>query len=394
MEILAYKRANGKIGIRNKIVVMSVDECMDGIARSIARNHEDVVVITNHYTCMYGGNEELVLNMIGVGTNPNVSKVLVLTMGCGSIDPKIIGTELESNQTEYQILNVAEQKGTVNTVKAGKEIVDDFIAKAELEKRETCNIEDLIVGIKCGGSDTSSGLASNPSVGRAADTLIEKNATVVVGELIELVGCEDVLCKRAVSEEVASKIERLILAEEARWDVPGADAEIMSIGNSVGGLTTIEEKALGALYKTGTKEIKGILEFSHLEIEKPTDKGLYLSEVTHLCGGSGINFAAIGANAILWTTGSAGYENPIVPTIRISGNAELLNDDIDIDAKKIISGEESVEAVSDRIIDRLVKVSNGEQTSVEGVGYSYATFYQKDRRLEHYTNNKKPNCNM
>ncbi len=390
MKIKAYKRKNGKVGIRNKIVIMSVDECLDGIARSIASEYKDIVIVTNHYTCMYGGNEELVQNMIGIGKNPNVSRVLLLTMGCGSIDPNIIGEELKENFTPCSILNVQEEKGTLNTIAKGKEIIRQYCKEAKKEERTDCDIADLIFGVKCGGSDTSSGLASNPSVGKAADKLIDMNSTVVVGELIELVGCEKVLCERAINPQVAEKIDRLILAEEARWNIEGADAEIMSIGNSVGGLTTIEEKSLGAVYKTGTKPVQDVLEFNHNIFETPKQKGLYLSEVTHLCGGSGVNFAAVGANIILWTTGSAGFENPIVPTIRVSGNTDLINDDIDIDASRIIIGETSIDQVSETIIEKAMKVANGEKTAIEDIGYSYMSLYQKDRRLESYLSNE--NC--
>ncbi|MCG8484029.1 MAG: UxaA family hydrolase [Clostridia bacterium] len=384
MKFLGYKRPDGSVGIRNKVLIVAIDECIDGVARKINESLNDAVVLTNHYTCMYGGNEELVENIIGVALNPNIAGVLVLTMGCGSIDSKLITEPVIKSGKKAYALNCQLEKGSKQTVKRGIEIVQELSKYAQSLKREEVELSNLIVGVKCGGSDTSSGLASNPSVGKAADKIVDFGATAIVGELIELVGCEDILSKRAVNEEVANKLSFLIEMEEKRWDIPGANAEIMSIGNSIGGLTTIEEKSLGALYKTGTKPIQGVLAFSHEGIEKPTSKGLYLSEVSHLCGASGVNFAAMGAQVILWTTGSAGFENPIVPTIRVSGNEDLINDDVDIDATTIISGKESVNDVAERIVEKVISVANGEDTNVEGIGYSYCTLYQKDRRLEHY----------
>lgn len=243
-------------------------------------------------------------------------------------------------------------------------------------------ISKLFVGIKCGGSDTSSGIASNPSVGLAADKLIDMGASAVAGELLELLGCEHILKERAVTPEVFEKIEQLISDEEKRWHVEGTQVETMSVGNSIGGLTTIEEKSLGALAKTGSKPIQDILRINAKKLEKPEVPGMYLSETTMLCGGSAMHFAALGCQVILWTTGGAGFNNPIVPVIRVSGNSQLINEDIDIDATGIMRGEDSLENVSEEILKTLAGVINGEKTAIEDFGYAYCSLIQKDQRVE------------
>ncbi|WP_250857990.1 UxaA family hydrolase [Oceanirhabdus seepicola] len=381
MTFNGYVRKDGSVGIRNNILIIAVDECMDGVARKISEEVESSIVVTNHYTCMLGGNEETLSNMINAALNPNVAGALVLAMGCGSIDPKIISDKINESGKLARHLTCIKKKGTKRTIEEGKILLKEIEDFASTFEREAVDISKLIVGVKCGGSDTSSGLASNPSVGKAADLLVDRGATVVAGELMELVGCEEILCNRAVNKEVEEKMLRMISNEEKRWSV-GSDTEVMSVGNSVGGLTTIEEKSIGALHKTGTREIQDVLEFNQQGHEKPEKPGMYLSDVTMLCGGSGMHFAAIGAQLILWTSGGAGFNNSIVPVIRVSGNVDLINDDIDIDATGIMKGTVSVDEIGEEILEKIVQVANGEKTNIEDLGYSYCTLYQKDIRLE------------
>lgn len=377
-----YKRPNGQVGIRNHILILAIDECAEGIAQSIKQKVSECVVVTNHYTCMYGGNEEMVNTMIGAALNPNVAGVLVLNMGCGSIDPALIIEPIKQADKTVFNLSIIKSKGTRQTINEGIQLANELASIASKVIPEPTPVSELVIGIKCGGSDTSSGIASNPAVGNATDQLVDFGATCIAGELIELITCEEILRDRAVSEKVADKIERLIMEEERRWHIEGTDVETMSIGNSVGGLTTLEEKALGALHKTGTRPIQDVLEINPQGIQKPTNPGFYLSEATHLCGGSGMHFAALGAQVILWTTGGAGFNNPIVPVIRVSGNAAQITEDIDVDVSGIMSAEQSVVEGGTAVIECLSKVVQGEKTAIEDVGFAFCSLYQKDQRLE------------
>lgn len=382
MYFKGYKRKDGKVGIRNKYLIVSVDECCEGVARNIARGFDDVVVLTNAYTCMLGGNEETFNQMKAIAAHPNIVGVLVIAMGCGSIPPKSITEDLGESGKPFAHIVVEKEKGTRNSIKMGIDHINEFKELNKDLKREDISISELIVGVKCGGSDTSSGLTSNPAAGATLDRLVELGGTAIGGELFELIGTEEVLKKRAKNEKVAKKIDDLIFKEKARWGVKGAGMETMSVGNYVGGLSTIEEKSLGALSKMGTKEIKDVLEINHEKIEQPTEKGFYLSETTMLCGGSGVNFASLGAHIILWTTGAAGFENAIVPVIRISGNEDLMTEDMDIDASGIITGEEDQSSIVDRTLDTILKTASGQLTAVEDLADSTLTLYQKDRRVE------------
>ena len=386
MNFYGYLRPDGSVGIRNKLLIIAVDECCEGIARSIAKGFDDAVVLTNWYTCMLGGNEETFHQMIAVGKSPNIAGVLVIAMGCGSILPSQIAGPISKTGKPAYTITCQDAGGTRKTVELGIEKLDIMQKYADGLKREEFPVSRLVIGVKCGGSDTSSGIASNPSVGAAVDKLVDLGGICIGGELFELQGCQKELEARAGSSEVGEKINRLIENERIRWSVEGTDVETMSIGNSLGGLTTIEEKSLGALHKTGTRKITDILQINKDFIDMPTKPGFYLSEATMLCGGSAVNFASFGAHIILWTSGAAGFNNPITPVIRVSGNKDLYNDDMDVDATGVMDGKEGIDSVAEKIVKKVRDVASGAHTRIEGIGESTLTLYQKDQRLEKILN--------
>ena len=380
-----YVRPDGSVGIRNRLLIIGVDECIDGVCRAVATEcGTEAVVLTNFVTCMLGGNEELVHNLVGVGKNPNIGAVLVVAMGCGSILPEDIAAMIAESGKPCRAMRVIDQGGSRRALAHGQALAKELHAIMSRDKRSDAPVSKLIVGVKCGGSDASSGLASNPVAGYAADRLLAAGGTVIGGEIIELIGGEKFMLERCASPDVREKLARIIRAEEARWSVPGVETEIMSVGNSVGGLTTIEEKTLGALHKYGTHPVEGVLEFNKHGIERPTRPGFYLSEASHLCGAAGTHFAAMGAQMIMWTSGGAGFDNQIVPVLRISGNPELFTEDQDIDARGIMEGRSTCAEIGERLFARLLEVAAGSATNIEGLAYSYSSIYQKDQRLEKY----------
>lgn len=382
MTFTGYQRPNGAVGIRNRLLLIAVDECCEGIVRTIARSFEEAVVLTNWYTCMLGGNEETFHQMIAVGQNPNVTGVLVVAMGCGSILPSQIADPLRTAGQAVDTLTCQQAGGTRAAVELGIQKLQALKALADKHPKVEVPVSGLVVGVKCGGSDTSSGIASNPSVGAAVDRLVDLGATCIGGELFELQGCEVLLTRRAATPEVAAKIEKLIANEQSRWGVKGTDVETMSVGNCVGGLTTIEEKSMGALHKMGSRRIEDILEINKYGVDRPDHPGFYLSEASMLCGAAGVNYAAMGAHLILWTSGAAGFNNAIVPVIRVSGNKDLINPDIDVDATGIMDGTCGVGDVAERILLKVLETASGAPTAIEGIGDSTMTLYQKDQRVE------------
>ena len=383
-----YVRPDGNVGVRNRLLIIGVDECVDGVCRAVAADYgAEAVVLANFVTCMLGGNEELVHNIIGVGKNPNIGAVLVVAMGCGSILPEDIAASIAESGKPCRAMRIMDQGGSRKAIAHGKALAAELHGLLSQAQREDAPIAGLVVGVKCGGSDASSGLASNPVAGYAADKLLDAGATVIGGEIIELIGGEKFMLERCASPAVRDKLARIIKAEEARWSVPGVETEIMSVGNSVGGLTTIEEKTLGALHKYGTHPVQDVLEFNKRGVERPGRPGFYLSEASHLCGAAGTHFAAMGAQMIMWTSGGAGFDNQIVPAIRISGNPEVFTEDQDIDARAIMEGKATSAEIGEKLFARLLEVAEGSPTNIEGLAYSYASIYQKDQRLEKYLEN-------
>ncbi|MFS1429937.1 UxaA family hydrolase, partial [Vibrio splendidus] len=187
-----YPRPNGTFGIRNSVMIVAVDECCEGVARNISKEIEGSVVVTNHYTCMYGGNEEMIDTIIHTAINPNIAGVLVIAMGCGSIDPELISAPVRAEGLPAHSLTIIKNKGTIETIRDGIELAKQLKSYADSVERVDAPLSALKVAIKCGGSDTSSGIASNPSAGAAADKLIDLGATCMSGELLELLGCEEI----------------------------------------------------------------------------------------------------------------------------------------------------------------------------------------------------------
>lgn len=382
MEFQGYLRPDGRLGIRNKVLIVALDECCHGFARRIAGNDDDVVLLINHYTCMLGGNEETFNQMVAACYNPNVSGILVIAMGCGSIMIEHFVNHAAPCGKPIETLACIDEGGSRKAIACGKEKLNHLLAHKDTVPRKKGTMADLFIGIKCGGSDTSSGIASNPSVGKAADKIIAQGGSAVAGEMIELVGCDNQLRRRAVTEAVGDRLVAEVQKELSRWSVEGTQVESMSIGNCVGGLTTIEEKSLGALHKTGTAPIQDFLGINAQQVDRPHTPGFYLSDVSHLCGGAGTNFVALGVQAVLWTSGGAGFDCELCPVIKVSGNSAVFNEDMDINATGIMDGSATVDTVSDAILERLESVCQGHPTATEGYGSTFLTIYQKDVRVE------------
>jgi altronate dehydratase large subunit len=244
-----------------------------------------------------------------------------------------------------------------------------------------------VVGVKCGGSDTTSGIAANPAIGVMADMLIDSGAAVVMGEPIEAIGAEEALSARALDDDVRADILKWIADEEKRWTVPGAAVDFMCLGNIEGGLTTLEEKSLGAVHKSGHSPISGVLKNRDDYLETvPPGGGFFLQEGVHIELQAMTYMAAAGVHAIVFATGRGGtFGHAICPLIKVTGNPETwerMHEDLDIDASKIMEGEESIESVGNRIFNEVSAVASGKITIGEELGLFNFAVWKRDPRLE------------
>lgn len=387
MKFKGYVRDDGSVGLRNKYLLLGVCDAVEGIVRHIASKLDDVITVTSAYGCPAAGNEQVINNFAGLADNPNVVGVIIFGIGCEGVKPEMIIDKMQT-QKPYKLIEVVDEKGTRNAIEKGIATIKEMKKNFGNPERVPVDISKLVIGVKCGGSDTTSGIASNTSVGAAVDKLVDAGATVIFTEPIECIGGEESLIARAVNEEVAKKLEDTLKLEQKRWTMPGVEVEFMCIGNVKGGLSTIEEKSLGAIHKSGTRPIQGVLEYSDEILEKPKKSGVYLQDGTMLFSHCLTHLAAAGCQLILFTTGiGASVNSQLMPTIIVCGNPdsfERMEGDMDINAGTVIQGVESIDSVSDKIVEKLVHVAGGEKTKIEDLGYSGFAIYKRDSRLEYF----------
>lgn len=386
-EFYGYKRQDGSVGVRNYLLVLTPMDCSYEPARKIADQVEGAVAVTQHHGCGY---DEMVANvLIGTGRNPNVAGVLLVGLGCETISSESIAEGIRPTGKPVEVLVIQEEGGTLRTAEKGIGILKRMTKEVAELKREPFPLSSLTLAVECGGSDATSGLAANPAVGVAADMLVDEGGTVIFGETQEMTGTQHILAKRAVNEGVAKAIIDMIDRQEKRMRAMGVDSRFMSRGNIDGGLTTIEEKSLGAVRKGGTRPIQGVLENSRAGLEAPSRPGLWLQDGTGWDVPSVTGMVAAGAQVVAFTTGRGSTTgHAIAPVLKITGNPETydkMRDNMDVNAGTILDGSESLRSVGERVFRAIVEVASGKETSAEALGYRdfivYKTSWIAERLL-------------
>lgn len=382
-----YLRSNGKKGIRNTVVVAYLVECAHHVARTIVNksNNQDIQLIG--FPGCYPNNYALSM-MTKLCTHPNVGGVLLVSLGCEGFNREHLSEAISQSGRPVSTLVIQNNGGTKNTIDKGVQE-----AAAMLEQISSCpvvemTVDELVIGTICGGSDGTSGISANPAVGKCFDRLITQNATCIFEETGELVGCEQIMAQRAESKDLADKLVSCVIKAEKYYTKMGYGS--FAPGNAEGGLTTQEEKSMGAYAKSGGSLINGIIKPG----EEPHKKGLFLMDVVpdgdpkfgfpNISDNQEIiEMIASGAHITLFTTGRGSVVgSAISPVIKICANPETyknLSDDMDINAGSIIEGQKTVEQVGDEIFDLIVRIASGEQSKSEQMGHqefllTYKTF--------------------
>ncbi|MBC7115112.1 MAG: UxaA family hydrolase, partial [Archaeoglobi archaeon] len=304
--------------------------------------------------------------------------VLIVSLGCEGIDAEKLADEISKSGKEVELVRIQEEGGTLKAIEKGVRIARRMAEEAGKEQRRSFDVSELTLGIKCGASDTTSGIASNPATGYAADRIVERGGRVIIGETTEIIGAEHILAKRARDERVAEKLLEMVRRMEEEAEKMGVDlrGSQPTPGNIKGGLTTIEEKSLGAILKGGTSELREVVEYG----ERPEERGLIVMnspgrEVEVVSG-----FMAAGAQIIAFSTGlGAPFGLPIVPVMKITGNPRTAierADDIDVDVSSIIRGEESIQEAGKRIYDAIIEVASGRPVKAEVLGYRFVDIWR------------------
>lgn len=367
-----YPRPNGKAGIRNYVAVIPSVLCAGDTAAKIAFQIKDAVAIMHNLGCdqMDADLEQTVRTLAGIGKNPNVSAILVVGLGCECLSPLRLEEEIRKEGKPVACLVIQESGGTIRTVQKGVAIAHQMAEEASRIEQKLFDASFLSLGTQCGGSDATSGLAANPSLGVASDMLVELGGVSVLAETPEIIGAEHWLTRRAVNREVAERINFVVNGYEEKLKQTGEDfvGKQPGPGNIDGGLSTIEEKSLGCVAKGGNAAVQGVLEYS----EAPKDKGLYFMNTPGNDIESNTALVAGGCQIICFTTGRGSPVGcPIAPVIKITGNPhtyERMKDNIDINAGTIILGKESIKRVGKTIFRQIMAVASGKQTKAEILG--------------------------
>jgi altronate dehydratase large subunit len=373
MNFTGYRRANGTAGTRNHVLVFPTVICAAATAEMISRAVPGTVVVTHPHGCGHMGieTEHIVRSMSGFCANPNVAGVLLVGLGCELITPNVIAEKLAAYGQRYEVVNIQDEGGTTATIKKGRLLVEKLLKEAAKAVREPIDISELIIGTNCGGSDTFSGLTANPALGNACDRLVAEGGTTILSETPEMIGAEQVLAGRAASESVKKRIYEITSATEALAFKAGVDirGSEPSPGNIEGGLTTLEEKSLGALLKGGTTEVKEVVGFA----ERPSKRGLVIMDGPAHDAVCNTGMIASGAQVIVFTTGrGTPMGSPTVPVIKVATNSRIyrhMKDNMDINAGVILDGTETIESIGERIFEEIVEVASGKATKAEILGH-------------------------
>lgn len=376
MKLIGYSRPDGKFGVRNHLLIIPTSVCASDTASRIASQVPGAVAIPHQHGCCEVGVDYLqtVRTLIGFGKNPNVGACLVVGLGCEGIQAKTVADEIAKTGKHVESLIIQEHGGTLGALQAGVRIAAGMSVELSLMTKTEFDISELILGLECGGSDPTSGIASNPVMGECSDLLIKAGGTSILSESAEMIGAEHLLAARATSSEIADSFLRIVRQTEQRAIDMGNDlrGSQPTPGNIEGGITTIEEKSLGCIYKAGKAALVGTLDYA--DPVPDSTKGLFFMDTPGEDIDSITGMVAGGAQIVTFTTGRGTPTGcPIAPVIKLTGNSstfEKMKDNIDFNAGRAISGEASVEELGKELFDEMIEVCNGKLTKAEALGHN------------------------
>ena len=372
MNFEGYRRQDEKAGTRNYVLVIPSVGCSQGTAQAIAHGLKGVVDLPNMLGCGQVGEDRMLVKktLVGFGIHPNVFAVLIVGNGCEQLSCEEIKKGIAPSGKRVEMIEIQDVGGTRKTIALGKRIVKEMCEEATKLNREPIPLSELILGTECGGADYTSGLAANPAVGAACDMLVAEGGTVILSETPELIGAEYLLARRARTPEMAKQVLDAVAWWEDKAIAAGQNIREAnpSPGNIAGGITTLEEKSLGCIYKAGTSPLEEVIPYASY----PTKKGLvYMdtpaSDIEQLAG-----MVAGGVQIILFTTGRGNpLGTPITPVVKISGNRDTyvkMRDNTDMDVSKILQGKETVGSAGKRVFEEVISVASGKVTKAEKLG--------------------------
>jgi (2R)-sulfolactate sulfo-lyase subunit beta len=363
---LGYRRENGTVGCRNHVAIIPVDDISCAAVEGVASLISGTLPLSHPYgRLQFGADLELFFRtMIGTGRNPNIASAVVI-----GIEPNWtnkIAEGIAKTGKPVEAFSI-ERFGDLKTIERASWAAKNLVQKASELKREEVDLSEIIFSVKCGESDTTSGLASNPTVGKVIERAVAAGSTAMFGETTELTGGEDIVAARMKTPALKEKFMKIFNDYAAFVDAQDADllGSQPTEGNIRGGLTTIEEKALGNIQKIGKEKVDGVL----YPAEAPDGKGLYFMDTSSAAAEAVTLFAAGGSIAHLFPTGQGNIiGNPVVPVIKLSGNpltVSTMSEHIDVSVEKVLTLEQTLDQAGEVLMNMLLKTLSGRLTSAE-----------------------------
>ncbi|HEX4976980.1 MAG TPA: UxaA family hydrolase [Nocardioides sp.] len=367
---LGYRRPDGRVGCRNHVVILPVDDLSNAAVEAVAHVVQGTLPLPHPYgRLQFGPDLDLHFRtLIGTGTNPNVAAVVVI-----GIEPnwtRRVADAVAASGKPVAAFSI-EGHGDLAIVERASRAAKQFVHDATALRREEIGLSELWISTKCGESDTTSGLGSNPTIGRFAERFVAAGGTFFFGETSELTGGEHIVADRIVDADAREKFQRLF--DEYQRCIIEQEADLLGSqpteGNIAGGLSTIEEKALGNIQKIGNAKVDGVLEMA----ETPTSRGLHFMDTSSAAAESITLFAAGGAALHLFTTGQGNIiGNPVVPVLKLTANprtAETMSEHIDLDVSRIITDDMSLDEAADATEEIVASTASGRWTAAEVLGH-------------------------
>ena len=379
LKFQGFLRPDGQAGIRNILLALPVGQCANELALKCAHEVPTVFPFLHTQPCAHLGEDNVAAErcLVGLGCNANAAAVLVLGIGCDSLSAEKIASQIAVTGKPVHCLTVESCGSWNETITQGRAWLTRQSELIQHSPRTEIDLSSLVLGVKCGGSDATSALAGNPSIGKVVDRLIDQDGTVVFSETTELIGAEHLLMRRAASEQTCLQIQQAIHATETRIRATGVDPRGTqpTPGNIRGGLTTLEEKSLGGVLKTGSKEIASVFSWG----QAPQQQGLHMMDCPANVPQLILGWAAAGAQLLIFSVGGGlparipsliasnvgGF--PLMPIIKVLSNPHDIDvqDHFDIYCGSVLEGRETIDAASLRIWDKMMSTASGSLTFLD-----------------------------
>ena len=367
-----YRRENGRAGVRNHVIILPVDDLANASSESVANNIKGALALPHPYgRLQFGADLDLHFRtLIGTGSNPNVAAVVVIGIEDGWAKKVADGIAATGKPVAYFGI---ELHGDIDTVARASRAAKEFVQAASALRREECPLKDLWVSTKCGESDTTSGCAGNPSVGNAFDKLYQRGVTLLFGETTEITGGEHLVVQRCRTPRIGAQFMAMFDRYQEiinRHKTSDLSESQPTKGNIAGGLTTIEEKALGNIQKIGKQcVVDGVLD----KAEAPTGPGLWFMDSSSAAAEMVTLCAAAGFTVHLFPTGQGNIiGNPILPVIKLSANprtVRTMSEHVDVDVSGVLRREINLDQAGDKLLECMFRTANGRLTAAEALGH-------------------------